>query len=221
MLNNLFKKNKSSRLIDSVRIAEPCNVPFSSMSGDERIRHCAACKKNVYNISAMSEGEAESLLRSSNDGLCLNIYRRTDGTIIFDNCPVGLRKARARMTKVAVILLLAVGLSCLAQKIEAQGLVGAPVDPGRWGGPGPAYDPGPDPNILATGSILSFGLALLTGIFRVKGTQIDALLQFGQDTSSVKLKMLMRRRIIEAVIITIAAPILFYLGCVAMHSYLK
>jgi len=67
------------------------------MEGDERVRFCSQCKLNVFNLSSMSRREAEALVRSKEGRLCIRFYRRSDGTILTDNCPVGLRAARRRV----------------------------------------------------------------------------------------------------------------------------
>ena len=83
-------------LLDDVLIAAPCNMSWDQMAGNDRVRHCGGCQKNVYNISAMSNSDAEKFLRANSSSQCLRIFRRADGTIITDNCPVGLRKLRDR-----------------------------------------------------------------------------------------------------------------------------
>lgn len=93
-----------AKLLSQVRIAAPCHVDWDSMTGDERKRFCGQCKLNVYNISEMSTKEAANLIREKEGRACLRLYRRQDGTIITDNCPVGLRKIRDRFLKVAAIV---------------------------------------------------------------------------------------------------------------------
>ena len=40
-------------------VASPCSANWEKMTGDDRMRFCALCKKNVYNLSAMSEGDKD------------------------------------------------------------------------------------------------------------------------------------------------------------------
>lgn len=104
--------------IDASRIsvATPCHVDWDTMSGDERKRFCGNCKKNVYNLSDMPEKEATSFI-SKEVGAgrvpCIQFYKREDGTILFDNCPVALRKVRdaARRTFKVVASLVSLCLS--------------------------------------------------------------------------------------------------------------
>ncbi len=106
------------------------------MEGDDRTRFCGQCKLNVYNVSSLSDQETVKLMRGAQDTqerLCLRLYRRTDGTIITDNCPVGLRKIRDRIKlRVAMILALLASIGFI-NAVQAQGLVGAPVEAGRLG----------------------------------------------------------------------------------------
>ena len=87
--------------LDHVRIAAPCSADWDSMFGDERVRFCAQCKLNVYNLSEMTKAEAEILIARAEDRLCIRYYRRRDGSILTQNCPVGLRAIKRRLSRVA------------------------------------------------------------------------------------------------------------------------
>ncbi len=109
-------------------ISAPCAVPWDSMEGDERIKFCNHCQLNVYNISEMSKREAGALIRRNEGRLCLRLYRRSDGTIMTENCPVGLRRIRNVLRVVALALLMPIVLAGFIDHADAQGLVGAPID---------------------------------------------------------------------------------------------
>lgn len=80
-----------SGLLDNVRVASPCSVPWYRMKGDDRVRFCPECRLNVYHLSGMTRAEAEATLSKAVGGqLCVRIYRRFDGTILTTDCPVGL-----------------------------------------------------------------------------------------------------------------------------------
>jgi hypothetical protein len=85
---------QETRTLEQIRMAEPCGVMWDRMDGDERVRFCGECRKNVYNLSAMSRAEAEALVFETEGRVCVRFYKRRDGTVLTDNCPVGLRKAR-------------------------------------------------------------------------------------------------------------------------------
>ena len=90
-----MKREKSP--LDRVEVASPCSAAWEEMIGDERVRFCDLCALNVYNLSAMGRKEAEELVRAHEGRLCIRYYKRRDGTLLTDNCPVGLRRARARL----------------------------------------------------------------------------------------------------------------------------
>ncbi len=83
-----------SELLDNLYIGAPCSVSWDSMTGDERARACSQCSRKVYNLSDMTKNEAETFLQENGVSHCVTFYRRQDGTIMTDNCPVGLRKLR-------------------------------------------------------------------------------------------------------------------------------
>lgn len=87
--------------LHKIRIASPCTADWAEMTGDARRRFCGECKLNVYNLSAMTEKEAESFLIESEGKLCVRFYRRADGTILTQDCPVGWAKIKQRVSKIA------------------------------------------------------------------------------------------------------------------------
>lgn len=87
--------------LNSVRIASPCPANWDEMVGSERQRYCGECKLNVYNLSGMSRRDAENLILSSEGRLCVRFYRRTDGTILTKDCPVGWQAIKRRVSKAA------------------------------------------------------------------------------------------------------------------------
>ncbi len=76
--------------LDHISIATPCDANWDEMAGGERVRHCQLCQLNVYNLSAMSKIEAEKLIEEKEGRLCVRYYRRADGTVLTQDCPVGL-----------------------------------------------------------------------------------------------------------------------------------
>ena len=87
--------------IDNMHVAAPCSAEWAKMNGDERVRHCTLCRKNVYNLSAMTRAEAEALIKEKEGKLCVRFYRRADGTVLTENCPAGLRAIRRRLVWLA------------------------------------------------------------------------------------------------------------------------
>ena len=81
-----------------VRVASPCKADWDEMIGTDRMRFCGQCSLNVYNLSAMTRDEAESLIAANEGRLCVRFYRRRDGSIITQDCPVDFRAVRARVS---------------------------------------------------------------------------------------------------------------------------
>jgi len=74
------------------------------MYGNERVRFCDQCQLNVYNLSEMTKSDAERLIGNAEGRLCVRYYRRRDGSILTQNCPVGLRALKKRLSRVASAL---------------------------------------------------------------------------------------------------------------------
>lgn len=97
--------------LKNIRIASPCSANWDEMYGNERKRFCGDCKLNVYNLSGMNRIEAEDLIRNSAGRLCVRFYRRTDGSIITQDCPVGWAKIKQRVSAAATaVFSLLIGL---------------------------------------------------------------------------------------------------------------
>lgn len=115
--------------LDNIGVAAPCSAEWAKMSGDERVRHCALCRKNVYNLSEMSRAEAEALIREKEGKLCVKFFQRADGTILTANCPVGLRAIQRRLrwigSGVAAFLALCVTGAWASGAAGSRGLNGA------------------------------------------------------------------------------------------------
>jgi hypothetical protein len=87
--------------LDNIRVASPCNADWDQMIGNDRSRFCGQCNLNVYNLSSMTRAEAELLIGRTEGRLCVRYYRRADGSVLTNDCPVGLRAIRRRMSYVA------------------------------------------------------------------------------------------------------------------------
>lgn len=94
--------------LDYVKVAAPCSADWERMTGTEQVRFCDQCKLHVYNLSGMKKREAESLISNTEGRLCVRFYRRADGTILTDNCPVGLRALKRRLSRIATATVSAV-----------------------------------------------------------------------------------------------------------------
>ena len=88
--------------LDSITVASPCTADWDAMQGDARVRFCGLCELNVYNLSEMGRDEAQELVRETEGKICVRLYKRRDGTLISQDCPVGLRaKLRRKLSWIA------------------------------------------------------------------------------------------------------------------------
>jgi hypothetical protein len=88
--------------LDEIQVASPCSMAWNDMVGGDKVRFCGACQKNVFNLSGMMRAEAVELIRATEGRVCVRFFRRADGTILTEDCPVGLRKALQRAKKMTL-----------------------------------------------------------------------------------------------------------------------
>lgn len=66
-------------LLDSVEIKTPCDQIWDKMRGNDEVRFCSHCAKDVHNLSAMTRLEARKLVARSNGNLCVRYVEGADG----------------------------------------------------------------------------------------------------------------------------------------------
>lgn len=76
---------------NEIRIASLCPASWEEMKGNDRVRFCKQCCKNVYNVSEMTAAEAAELVNRHEDHPCVRFHMRRNGTAITSDCQVGLR----------------------------------------------------------------------------------------------------------------------------------
>lgn len=87
-------------------IAAPCSANWDDMQGVGAIRFCHLCELNVYDTRLMSEAEISELMSLNEQNgrqTCLKLYRRSDGTLLTRDCPIG-RRIKDRCAKVGLML---------------------------------------------------------------------------------------------------------------------
>ena len=82
--------------LNNLKVASPCSQDWNAMIGNDRTRYCGECKLNVFNLSGMSRAEAENLIMNAEGRLCVRFYKRADGSVITQDCPVGWARVRQR-----------------------------------------------------------------------------------------------------------------------------
>lgn len=103
-------------VLPNIRVASPCRADWNEMTGDDRVRACASCNKNVYNLSSMTRDEAEALIVAKEGRLCVRYFQRHDGTILLKDCVVGVKQKRKRRLIAAGAAALLGGGGLLAYK---------------------------------------------------------------------------------------------------------
>lgn len=117
---------KAAKLIVQNHVVKnPCPMSWEAMQGDDRERFCEQCQLTVHNISDMSDVEAAALIGADGERNCVYMYRRADGTVVTDNCPMALRPIRNKIGAGAMVALIAV---TAASSLAAAGsLAGPPI----------------------------------------------------------------------------------------------
>lgn len=114
------KDPRSLPLLDRIRVASPCTASWDDMVGDDRVRFCGSCAKNVYDLSAMMREEAESFIRQAEGAACVRLARRADGRVVSNDCPVGAKKKRVRLAIAGAVGATLLGCAALAGAAKAR-----------------------------------------------------------------------------------------------------
>jgi hypothetical protein len=85
----------------NLRLGFACKQRWEDMVGDDRVRACNGCDRQVFNLSAMTREEAEAVLATRGLTPCVRFYRRPDGTVMTTDCPAGTRREGRRLAVVA------------------------------------------------------------------------------------------------------------------------
>ncbi|MHC5066052.1 MAG: hypothetical protein ACYTG5_18985 [Planctomycetota bacterium] len=114
-------KTSQDRFLEELKIASPCSASWEGMSGSERVRFCGDCQLQVYNLSGMSRDQAMSMVQEAEGRICVRLLKRQDGTVLTQDCPVGLRALRRKLAfawvrSLALLGLLIGGLSACSRK---------------------------------------------------------------------------------------------------------
>ena len=120
------------QILNGLRIASPCEVPWSAMHGDDRVRHCAQCDRKVYDVARLSAEEAVALLQADDRPPCFQLWRRADGTVITADCPLGVRRLKHRRRATLAVALTSLLAAC--GRPSTEGSAPPPIQPTVLGG---------------------------------------------------------------------------------------
>ena len=126
-------------LLQNLMIPISCTAAWDDMAGNERVRYCGLCRKDVHNLSAMPKAEAAALLAGNVDGtLCVRFYRRGDGTVVTGDAstsaPVRVRRMLGKVPRAATAVAVA------HAPAEHHVMMGAPPPMQASAGEAPAPD---------------------------------------------------------------------------------
>src|SRR5690349_1557796 len=125
----------SKRTALRLTVVDPCREDWDGMIGGDDIRLCGRCRKNVYNLSEMTEAQVRDLAQGP---ACVRFWACADGCVATSRCPPVRRAARRRLLALVACRLpraaglwgCVVGLHGLLQTPVARktmGIVGQPV----------------------------------------------------------------------------------------------
>lgn len=108
----------------SLVIVSKCDRSWDDLLGNEHRRHCDTCNRQVHNISAMSAGEARTLLDKA--GLagasppCIRLQRSADGRVVFRSRMKPWRRLFAAVLSAALTLFRMENASAEAEAPKAE-----------------------------------------------------------------------------------------------------
>ncbi len=103
-------------VLQQLRLVRGCEVSWESMVGDARVRHCGACDREVFDLTAMDPDEVEAFVLSRRANLpCLRMHVRPDGRYQDGPC----EPAQRRMLKRALFAAITLGLTGILGVLSA------------------------------------------------------------------------------------------------------
>ncbi len=100
------------KFLDSIDVKSPCNESWNEMFGNDEVRFCSHCAKDVHNISAMNRAEAEKLVKKSKGNICVRYTKTPEGKLI--TAPPKLTQITKRVTIAATVLATSLAFSTIA-----------------------------------------------------------------------------------------------------------
>ena len=105
----------SHPLVETAHVREPCSAEWDAMEGNDRVRFCASCRKDVYDLSAFAADEAEHLLRGAAGRVCIIVERDSQGrTLTADRLPP--RRSLRRLATIATAASVAISAGACGKK---------------------------------------------------------------------------------------------------------
>ncbi|HEY5923148.1 MAG TPA: hypothetical protein VIV11_15825 [Kofleriaceae bacterium] len=90
------RRRVRTRVLDA-ELATPCAANWDDMKGNDRVRHCGQCKKNVYNFAALTREQIERLVHLNEGKLCVRFFVRADGTMVTKDCKLDIHVRKRKL----------------------------------------------------------------------------------------------------------------------------
>jgi hypothetical protein len=97
-------------LHDLLRDASYCPTTWDEMAGDDLVRVCPRCQKNVFNLSRMSGREAVAFIQETEGQHCVRFCRRRDNTLLTEDCPQGRQAEQKACLWIGTLICLVIWL---------------------------------------------------------------------------------------------------------------
>lgn len=105
------------RQVFQIDVAKPCSESWARMHGDARARYCESCKREVRDLSRMSEPQVQQLAMHAAAGerICVRVTRRPDGELV----TLGREQSRTGWIAQRALLagVFATGMTAVAQRL--------------------------------------------------------------------------------------------------------
>jgi ankyrin repeat protein len=150
------------RSVENIRIQSPCTQPWDEMAGNDRVRFCTHCSKEVNDLSRIGRREGMRLVRRSGGNLCVRYAMdpMTNGPIFAGQAPVKIRRAPAIAAGVVGATL---GLSSMAYAQGDVKIVRHPADPEDLSAASSAAETEPEPTARLRGMVVDPNGAVVPG----------------------------------------------------------
>jgi hypothetical protein len=97
--------------LDSIDVKSPCSESWEEMTGNDEVRFCSHCAKDVHNLSEMTRAKAEKVIKESNGKLCVRYVKTPNGKLV--TAPPKFTQITRRATIAAGVLATSLALSAL------------------------------------------------------------------------------------------------------------
>lgn len=102
-----------------LEIVKPCTRDWAEMSGTSTVRHCASCSKSVYNLSMLTEREADAALAVRPSEVCVIYYVDAEDRVVFHPTAEPAPWSSKRRTLVAAVAASAIA-ACSQPAVDEQ-----------------------------------------------------------------------------------------------------